>query len=134
MHRLFLDANVLFSAAYGSKGLITLWDLAEAKQCVLLSSAYAVEEARRNLEAEHQVRLKQLLVHVLIVPQPAVPVTEGLGLPEKDIPIPAAAVGARATHLITGDLRHFGHLRGKTVDGVLVCLPRDYLKSARRKA
>lgn len=52
MHRLFLDANVLFSAAYRpDAGLLALWKL---KNTVLCSSRYAIEEARINLNEEEQ--------------------------------------------------------------------------------
>jgi hypothetical protein len=52
MARLFLDANVLFSAAYRSDtGLLKLWKLREV---VLCSSRYALEEARINLNNEVQ--------------------------------------------------------------------------------
>jgi hypothetical protein len=45
--RVFLDANVLFSAAYKDAApLAALWQI---PGCRLLTSAYAVEEARRNL-------------------------------------------------------------------------------------
>jgi hypothetical protein len=47
MDRLFLDANVLFSAAYRLKaGLLQLWDLDDT---VLCGSHYAVEAGRINL-------------------------------------------------------------------------------------
>ena len=52
MDRLFLDANVLFSAAYRpGSGLFSLWKLRGA---VLCSSQYALEEARANLSTESQ--------------------------------------------------------------------------------
>lgn len=52
MDRLFLDANVLFSAAYRpDAGLLQLWKI---KNVILCSSAYALEEARINLEEENQ--------------------------------------------------------------------------------
>ena len=48
MDRLFLDANVLFSAAYRpSAGLLIFWKLAGVQ---LLSSRYAVAEALANLD------------------------------------------------------------------------------------
>jgi hypothetical protein len=55
-------------------------------------------------------------------------------LPDKDVPILLAAIEARATHLITGDVRHFGAYFGKRIEGILVLLPGDYLKkgAARR--
>jgi hypothetical protein len=47
MDRLFLDADVLFSAAYRSEaGLLRFWQL---KNAVLSTSHYASEEARVNL-------------------------------------------------------------------------------------
>ncbi len=49
--RVFLDANVLFSAAYGSSRIGALWDRARFGRCRLLASRYAIEEARRNLSS-----------------------------------------------------------------------------------
>ena len=58
MDRVFLDANVLFSAAYlESSGLARLWQLADAE---LLSSDYAIEEARRNLALDRAPALARL--------------------------------------------------------------------------
>jgi hypothetical protein len=52
MDRLFLDANVLFSAAYKINArLLPLWEL---KNVTLCSSHYALQEARINLTNEHQ--------------------------------------------------------------------------------
>jgi len=52
----------------------------------------------------------------------------GVSLPEKDVPIFLAALAARATHLITGDLRDFGRYFGKTIEGVRVITPSNYLR------
>lgn len=59
MDRLFLDANVLFSAAYRSDArLLRLWKLQSVFLC---SSRYALEEARINLNEETQrARLSKL--------------------------------------------------------------------------
>src|SRR5437879_8486346 len=52
MDRLFLDANVVFSAAYRpNPGLLKLWKL---KNVTLCSSRHALEEARINLTHEVQ--------------------------------------------------------------------------------
>jgi len=66
MLRVFLDANVLFSAAYREKaGLLALWEIPGAH---LLTSGYAAEEARRNLDTpERRARLEELLEAVEIV-------------------------------------------------------------------
>lgn len=130
MDVVFLDANVLFSAAYRSEsGLRRLWHLDPVE---LVSSAYAVEEARRNLvEKAQRRRLTDLLAAVRIVPELAETEYEimGLleaGLPAKDLPILGAAIGARATHLLTGDATHFGHLFGTTIAGVTILTPGRY--------
>lgn len=49
-------------------------------------------------------------------------------LVDKAAPVMAAAVEADSDILVTGDRRDFGHLYGKTVEGVLVLNPVDALK------
>jgi len=128
MDRLFLDANVLFSAAYGSQGLLQFWKLARRNAVLLLTSAYAVEEARRNLDRlEHRRRLSRLLVDVTVVAEAGPGISCPVSLPEKDRPVLLAAIQTRATHFVTGDIRHFGPYRLRQVGGVLICTPRDYL-------
>lgn len=128
--RLFLDANVLFSAAYRQDaGVRKIWD---ATGTVLLTSAYAVEEAKRNLDTvERRSNLEELLeaVHVSnALADPAEhPEISAADLPEKDLPILRAAVASGATHLLTGDRKHFGHLFGEHLAGVLVVRPADHL-------
>lgn len=130
VHRLFLDANVLFSAAYRrDAGVRGLWGLPRVK---LVTSSYAVEEARRNLSApEQRAGLDELLATVRISDRladlAAHPEIAASGLPEKDMPILRAAVAAGCTHLVTGDRQHFGHLFGRRVAGVLVLRPAEYL-------
>jgi predicted nucleic acid-binding protein len=127
--RVFLDANVLFSAAYRTaSGLVRLWQLADVE---LITSAFAVSEAARNLSLDAQrLRLVDLLGKVVIVPAgPMRDLPSGVALPEKDAPILFASINSQATHLLTGDKRHFGPLFGQTVSGVLVQLPADYLSA-----
>jgi len=66
LNRVFLDANILFSAGWREKaGLFRLWRLTDV---TLLTSRYAFEEARRNLETQEQrKRLIQLMVNVDLV-------------------------------------------------------------------
>ncbi len=129
MDLLFLDANILFSAAYRSDaGLKRLWKLPGAR---LITSAYAAEEARRNLGyPEQREDLAGLLDSVEVVTT-ALPAEHLLystvKLPEKDQPIRLAAIGAGATHLLTGDFRHFGPYYGERIEGVLILPPGDYL-------
>ncbi len=128
MDRLFLDANILFSAAYRpDSGLLQLWKLKDVSLC---SSAYALEEARINLEEDDQrARLHRLAGSVHLLEAFGQELPKGISLPGKDAPIMLAAIGARATHLLTGDLRHFGPYLGKKISGILITLPADYLRS-----
>src|SRR5215469_17063870 len=127
MHRLFLDANILFSAAYRQdSGLVQFWRLKDTRLC---SSRYALEEARINLEEnEQRRRLEKLARHVHLYDAATRELPAGLSLPEKDVPIFLAAIEASATHLITGDIRHFGLYFSKQIVGILVLPPADYLK------
>ena len=129
MDRLFLDANVLFSAAYRARtGLLQFWKL---KNVVLCSSNYALEEARINLAQDVQKRRLENLARAIeffdSIPRS---LPREVTLPEKDVPIFLAALAARATHLITGDVHHFGRYFGETIEGILVLSPADYLRKS----
>jgi uncharacterized protein len=128
----FLDANVLFLAAYRqSAGLRRLWELPDVR---LLTSAYALEEARRNLsEPEQRSRLESLAKALEVVIEVSeFPLPEGVELPTKDRPILQAAQRAGATHLLTGDVRHFGAPLGQTIQGIRILPPGDYLRERGR--
>lgn len=129
MDRLFLDANVLFSAAYrNDSGLLRLWKLGNAPLC---SSGYALEEARINLSDENQkIRLTKLSASLHLVEAGQVPLPRGISLPEKDVPILLAAIEARSTHLLTGDVRHFGPYFSKKIQGITIMPPGEYLRFA----
>jgi uncharacterized protein len=131
-HQLFLDANVLFSAAYrANSGLRVLWTDGETAR--LLTTSYAVEEARRNLpDAAARARLVDLLRGVtLVMDVLAGNLPDTVRLPEKDRPILLSAIAANATHLITGDRMHFGPYFGKRIAGILIERPADYLQRER---
>ena len=124
----FLDANVLFSAAYGSVGLNRLWDLFREGICTLVASRYVIEEARRNLNSRDKLkRLEGLLQSVNVVHETDPDLSCPIDLPEKDVPVLMAAISAGADYLLTGDVKHFGTFFGKTVMGVQILVPRDYL-------
>jgi len=128
--RLFLDANVLFSAAYREgAGVARLWHL---RDVALVTSDYAIEEARRNLpEPDQSDRLEGLLKNVEQLPTTSVDPSarEGITLREKDWPILAGAVAGGATHLVTGDVRDFGRYFGQVLFSIKVLTPADYLRS-----
>ena len=121
MTRVFLDANVLFSAAWRAEsGLLRFWKL----PLVLVSSPYAITEAERNLSRkrpEALARPEALLEPIELVD--ALTLIDASGLPAKDVPILAAAVAGRCQVLVTGDVTDFGHVLGQTVLGVRVLTP-----------
>jgi uncharacterized protein len=118
--RVFLDANVLFSAAWRSDARVTrLWELDAIR---LVTSPYAVTEAERNLARKRPdavVRLEALVRRVEITSTIGL-LDHGHGLPPKDVPILAAAVASHCQVLVTGDISGFGHVIGKTLQGVRV--------------
>ncbi|MBN1309048.1 MAG: hypothetical protein JXA18_14080 [Chitinispirillaceae bacterium] len=121
MIRIFLDANILFSAAMKGSATRILFDAATIHADGCLTSPHAVEEARRNLamkrpgllpdfsELYRQVTVSNAFFHGLET-----------DLPSQDIPILAGAIGAGCTHLWTGDKRHFGRFYGKTLQCVRI--------------
>lgn len=131
MDRLFLDANVLFSAAYrANAGLLQFWKLENVSLC---SSRYAFEEARINLAKDAQKRrLEKLAGPIEFFDSIPRGLPRNVVLPDKDVPILLAAIAAHSTHLITGDIRHFGRYFGKTIEGLLVSSPADYLRNIGR--
>ena len=130
--RVFLDANVLFSAAWRSENrLLALWELVETE---LFTSAYAIAEADRNVRTSDQrTRLHRLVQRVRIVDEPRTEtLPPAVRLPVKDVPILLAAIEAGADYLLTGDLEHFGPYFRQSVRGVHILRPRDYLARRQR--
>lgn len=128
--RIFLDANILFSVAYGSPSLYRLWELAKEGLCLLFASGYVIEEAKRNLNDPNQLkRLAALLSNVQIIPEADPKLVCPIDLPEKDQPVLMAAISVKANYLITGDAEHFGKYFGQTIKGVRICMLRDYLEA-----
>lgn len=114
--KLFLDANVLFTAARTPSGKAALIiNCSEDGYWQLLTSAYAIEEARRNLERKSPTSLPQLVELLgnieIVIPSLSAPCPENL--PLKDRPIFQAAHTGTASHLLTGDLKDFGPIMNR---------------------
>lgn len=132
--KLFLDANVLFTAAHNPAGKAALVvELQPEAKWALASSTYAVEEARRNLQRKAPGALDRLnrIVGLLEAVQHRPDLEYPAGLIEKDRPIFQAALGCGASHLLTGDLKHFGPLMGRPQDtcGVVIQTVAAFLAS-----
>ena len=124
--RLFLDANVLVSAAWKSDCKVhRLWRISGIE---LVTSNIVVEECRRNLPHSGQLeRLAELLRSVRVLVFRQSPMLENAPpLPQKDQHVLAAAVLARANFLVTGDRTHFGAWFGTSILGVRVEPPSSF--------
>ena len=128
--RLFLDANVIFTAAHNPVGRSSaLFGLARHGVCVLSTSPHAAAEAQRNLRVKYPEtlpRLQVLMSQIETVPEaPPADVAWAIeqGLPLKDAPVLAAALASGADALVTGDRTHFGHLFGRKVRTLVVLTP-----------
>jgi predicted nucleic acid-binding protein len=122
--RIFLDANILFSAALPESRMRAFLD-ALSRTSDFLTNAYAIEEARRNLQLKFPDSLKtleRLTRQCELISRLAEDLA--VELPLKDRPILGGAIGGRATHLLTGDERDFGKYWGRTIQGARVVSPK----------
>jgi uncharacterized protein len=134
VRRLFLDANVLFSAAHkqdSAQGLLI--DFAQKHLIKAISSAYAFDEAHRNLVRKSPNALVYWPAISSAIGLAPIPDREHLVWAEgqvvaKDAPILASAVIARVDWLVTGDRRDFGHLFSTTQRGVLIMTPSEAVR------
>lgn len=118
--RVFLDANVLFSASNRdsniSRLIDRLFEVGTAVTCDL-----AGEEARRNLQLKRSgwsKELDRLMQRVEVVTTWTFPLPVML-IPH-DRPMLCSAIRANCDYFVTGDRRDFGHLYDQQVLGVTV--------------
>lgn len=128
--RVFLDANVLFSAAKSDGAVRELLRRLLQAGHVLCADAYVVEEARRNLLQKGEgavTTLEELLASVAVAPyrRRELPRTVAERLDAKDQAVLSAAVGMECDVLVTGDRTHFGALYGHVLLGVRIESPRS---------
>lgn len=135
--RIFLDANILFSAAKSTGAIHELIDRMLASGHELVADDYVIAEARRNLERKGPDalgRLDALLCRLTVnparAPGPGNPEIDWL--PDKDRPVLSAAIRAGCQALVTGDRTHFGPGYGKSFAGVTIHSPRTLAESLHR--
>ncbi len=126
--RVFLDANVLFSAS-NPGGIINRLIEQAMLRVTLISNSFVETEARRNLllkrpdwiaTFEHLLKnTKQSTVAVFDLP---------IDLAQKDQPVLCSAIRSNCRYLVTGDRRDFGHLYGQTIEDLTVISPGKFAK------
>ena len=125
--RIFLDANVIFSAAKSDGAMRQLLHELRRRDHELWADAYVVEEARRNLTLKSPASvpaLEAVMEHVRLAPIGAAPKRPiPLPLPDKDRPVLEAAIRIGCDTLVTGDRTHFGRLYGTRIEGVEILAP-----------
>lgn len=137
MIRLFLDTNVLFTAAHNPSGKAALIiDLGSQGYWEVMSCSYAIEEARRNISIKFPDSLKRFEAFIEAVTK--VPSRSGRNcpvvLPGKDRPILEAAIHCKASHLLTGDIKDFGPFMNKQslTGGVVIQTVSEFLEDLMR--
>ena len=118
--RVFLDANILFSASF-PRSLLADFLSELKKHAVLVTNAYAKTEAERNVSIkmpECLAACQDFTLTLELVPLQLFDLN--VKLAEKDCPILCGAIAAEADYLLTGDKKDFGHLFGRTVRGVKI--------------
>ena len=132
--RIFLDANILFSAAKSDGAVRRLLGMLVDAGHTCCVDDYVVAEARRNLArkgvqglAALEALLPRLESAAAEVPRDT-PDAPWAWLPEKDRPVLAAAIRLRCDALLTGDRTDFGAGYGRAFGGVVIHSPRSLLE------
>ncbi|MBI5909345.1 MAG: PIN domain-containing protein [Betaproteobacteria bacterium] len=127
---MFLDANILFSAAKSAGAVRELLRLLLDSGHECWVDDYVVIEARRNLTAKapdaliaFEALLERLHISPAQAPGPELKLVNWL--PEKDRTVLAAAMRLRCDALVTGDHTRFGPGYGKMYAGVTIHSPRS---------
>ena len=127
--RIFLDANILFSAAKSDGAISRLLELLRRAGHECVADGFVAEEARRNLALKAPARSKAFEMLLGRITLAAAQVADddlgAIGLADKDRPVLAAAIRLRCEVLVTGDRTHLGSLYGKRIRGVAVHSPRS---------
>lgn len=131
--RIFLDANILFSAAKSAGAIRQLLAQLNERGHALVADDYVAMEARRNLarkaDADAIPYLEALLLQIQMNRPQHSPFRTNSSqseidwLPEKDRPVLRAAIGLRCEALVTGHRADFGAGFGKAFGGVTIYSP-----------
>jgi predicted nucleic acid-binding protein len=131
--RVFLDANILFSAAKSDGAVRRMLRLLLQGGHECVADTYVSAEARRNLAAKGSVALdalealtQEVSVAACLYGDASAEVLDWL--PDKDRPVLAAAIALGCDTLVTGDRTQFGAGYGKAFAGVTIHSPRSLIE------
>ena len=135
--RIFLDANILFSAAKADGAVRRLLEMLIKARHECVADGFVLEEARRNLASKAPdglVTLDSLVARIEVAGAQSfdAALDAALPLPDKDRPVLAAAIRLGCAALVTGDRTHFGALYGKSFRGVTIHCPRSLAQALLR--
>jgi len=121
--RVFLDANVLFSAADVLSRTSEILKALVQLNHEAVTNTHAWGEVLRNISAKRPqalAGLKKISRQLEILDTFTPPLPLDIVCAEKDVPILAGAIDAQCTHLWTGDKAHLGQYYGRRIQGVMV--------------
>ena len=128
----FLDSNVLFSAAYYGERSTSyiLFKLQEKRLISIFISSFVVLETVNNLQDKRPEKLgllKELMDRATTLDDVVIDLPVLSSLPTADRIILSAAVVYDIKYFLTGNTRDFKDLYGKTIGKTVVLKPRDFL-------
>ena len=134
--RLFLDSSVLLAAAGSSTGASRLlFDHANSQGWQLLTAEYCLREAEFNLP---KLGKKAELSWTQIIRPAVIPLSTRLTLDRplifratKDRPVVISALSQKADYLLTLDRDDFHGLLGRSVYGLPIRTPGEFLREIR---
>jgi predicted nucleic acid-binding protein len=127
--RVFLDANVLFSASNLASSIADPLFLASESQELVTCEATRAE-AWRNILLKRPAWIAGFLRNDPLVSVVGNSTREPpIAIVAKDAVVVASAVECGADLLVTGDRRHLGSLDGLVIEGVRIANVRDWAES-----
>ena len=126
--RVFLDANILFSAAKSDGAMRRFLEILKNGGHTLVADGFVTAEATRNLLAKAPFAtscFEEVMKSVESSTGTSTLLCEDIApsLETKDRPVLAAAIERRCDVLLTGDKAHFGEFYGQVIEGVEIHSP-----------
>jgi predicted nucleic acid-binding protein len=138
VERVFLDANVWFSAARSrTGGSFLIMEFAQHGLVQICINQHVLDEAERNLllKSPHSVDAFHLFFSaikpIFVAEKLAEATRKQLGeiMPQEDIPVVAGALSGKVRYLITLDKRHIANVRMRLLPWPFkIVLPGEFLE------